>query len=38
VYSGTGGQVAAELAIAKAEARRRRLDIHRAMRCAACCG
>jgi hypothetical protein len=36
MYFGTGGHVPAALAIARVEARRRRLEVHRAARCAVC--
>jgi len=36
VYFGTGGHVPAALAVARTEARRRRLDVHRAVQCAVC--
>jgi hypothetical protein len=37
VYFGTGTHVPDQLAMAKAAARQRRLDIHRAARCGVCC-
>jgi putative transposase len=36
MYFGTGGHVPGELVAARAEARRRRLEVHRAARCGAC--
>lgn len=36
MYLGTGGHVPGELVAARAEARRRRLEIHRAARCGVC--
>jgi hypothetical protein len=36
MYFGTGGHVPAALAIARAEARQHRLEVHRAARCAVC--
>jgi hypothetical protein len=36
MYYGTGEHVAGELAVARAEARRRRLEVHRTAHCDAC--
>jgi len=36
MYFATGGHVPGQLAVARAEARRRRLEVHRAARCGVC--